>query len=81
LGATPVSEQKPRSRNVIISWENLNPEATKSTIAQDHQKVGSIFRIASSLPMKAFYKIFKLLFEGAKFLTKSISGLRKRLRS
>jgi len=76
-----VSEQKPRSRNVIISWENLNPEGTKSTIAQDHQKNGSIFRIASSLPIKAFYIIFKLLFEGAKFLTKSISGLRKRLRS
>ena len=76
-----MSEQKPRSRNVIISWENLNPEATKSTIAQDHQKIGSIFSIASSLPMKAFYKIFKLLFEGPKFLIKSISGLRKELKS
>ena len=76
-----MSEQKPRSRNVIISWENLNPEATKSTISQDHQKVGSIFRIPSSLTMKAFYIIFKLFFEGAKFLAKSISGLRKELKS
>jgi hypothetical protein len=81
-GLERLSEKKLRSRNEIISWETLNPAATQSSITQGHQeKVKLIFRFTSSLPTRAFYTIFKILFEGAKFITRIISGIRKRLRS
>jgi hypothetical protein len=81
-GLKPLSEKKLRPRNEILSWETLNSVGTQSTITQGHQKKArSILGFTSSLPTRAFYIIFKLLFEGAKFLTRNISGIRERFRS
>lgn len=81
-GLEPMNEQKSRSRNENISWETLNSAATQSSVSQGHlEKVKLIFRFTSSLPTRVLYIIFKILFEGAKFITRIISGIRERLRS
>lgn len=80
-----------RARNYLISWDKLDFVATKPSIPLSETKrtrsqgsrieVNSVLRFTSTLPIKALYKILKLLFELAKFGTKRISGIREKLRS
>ena len=86
-----MSDRNSRSRNHLISWDNVNlaaatPSAplseTKRTGPQGNQVKGSSrLRFAFSLVTRMFYIIFRLLYGGAKFLTRRISEIREKLRS
>ena len=91
FGGRVLSGRNSTSRNHIISWDKIDSAAaepgiplpeTKRTSAQGNQVRGSsILRFASRLVTRMFHIIFRLLYGGAKFLTRGISEIRERLRS
>jgi hypothetical protein len=86
-----LNRRNSRSRNNLISWDKIELTAakpslplteTKSTSFQGNEVRGSsVLRFASSLVTRVIYQIFRLLYGGAKFLTRGISEIREMLRS
>jgi hypothetical protein len=80
-----------RSRNHLISWDKIDLTAakpslpmteTKRTSSQGNEvRCSSVIRFASSLVTRVLYQSFRLLYGGAKFLTRGVSEIREMLRS
>jgi hypothetical protein len=86
-----LSERNLRSRNHLISWDKKDLAAAKPSLPLtetkrassqgDEVRGSSVLRFASSLVIRVFYIIFRLLFGMAKFLISRISEIRERWRS
>jgi hypothetical protein len=91
VGGQALRKRNSRPKNYLISWDKIDLEATKTSIplsgnkrnsSQVNQVNGSsILRFSSGLATRMFYIIFRLLYAGAKFLTRRFSDIRERFRS